>query len=123
MHQALKTEADFWKLMHLISYPGFQYIIRHDGNYYLQIDCAGKCNVTGKDLSWSGRKWRLSLHMTDSEVVQTAFMATMAALEHEARELFTYRGVSVYDPHYDVEKLVKLRRSHDALSEREEVHA
>lgn len=113
----MKTEWQFQDVISRISYPGFKYVLRHDGNFYLQIECDGKCNVTGEDLSWSSRKWRLSIHMTDSEVVQTAFMATMAAIEHEAREAFKYKGASVYDPHYDVEHLYALRVSGAALSE------
>lgn len=116
----MKSEADFRRLLDQIYYPGYQIILRHDGNFYLQVDCVeGICNVTKKPLVWSGRKWRLSINMTDGEVVQTAFMAVMAANEHEAREKFTYRGVTVFDPHYDIEKLVELRRQPDALKERD----
>jgi hypothetical protein len=115
----MKSEVDFQNILRRISYPGFEYVLRHDGHFYLQIDCKGKCNVTGEDLSWSSRKWRLSTHMTDGEVVQTAFMATMTAIEHETRENFKYRNVTVFDPHYDIEKLVALRSQPDALKERE----
>lgn len=55
-----------------------------------------------------GRKWRLSYHMTKSEIVQTALMAVLAAEEHEAREQFKYRGRAVFGPHFDVDDLVKL---------------
>lgn len=80
------------------------------------------CNVTGQPTApWRGRKWLLSEHMTDGEIVQTAFMATLAAVEHEVRELFLYRGLAVLDPHYDIEKLVELRASPDALKERSSV--
>lgn len=53
-----------------------------------------------------GRKWRLSLHMTKSEVVQTALKAVLTAIEHEAREEFLYRGAAVFGPHIDVDALV-----------------
>lgn len=114
----MKSQADFRAVLDRIYYPGFRFLLKHDGNFYLQIACAGKCNVTGVPMDWEGRKWRLSIHMTDGEVVQTAFMATMAAMEHEIREMFTYRSVSVFDPHYDIEKLVALRQQPDALKER-----
>lgn len=87
---------------------------------YLCVSCDnGICNVTGQPLSWEGRKWPISEYMTDGEIVQTAFKALLTALEHEAREKFTYRGVSVFDPHYDIEKLVALRLQPDALKERD----
>lgn len=64
--------------------------------YYLQI----QFRVDGV---WQqGRKWLLSLHMTRSEIVQTALMAVIACEEHEAREKFTYRGKPVFGPHVDV---------------------
>ena len=46
--------------------------------------------------------------MTRSEIVSTAFLAVLTALEHEAREQFRYRGRPIYSPHYDVEVLAKL---------------
>lgn len=53
-----------------------------------------------------GRKWLLSPHMTDGEIAQTALMAVVAAMEHEIREEFTYRGHPIFGPHYDLEVLV-----------------
>lgn len=56
----------------------------------------------------SGRKWRWSVHMTKSEIVQTAFMAYLAWVEHEARESFTYKGEKIFSPHFDVDYLALL---------------
>jgi len=112
---------EFREIVDRIEYPGFSFVIGSDksDHFFLQVQCYdGICNVTGRQISWSGRKWRLSVHMTPSEVVQTALKAVLTAVEHEARENFKYRGVSIFDPHYDVEKLVELRKSTDALSER-----
>jgi hypothetical protein len=75
-------------------------------------------NVTGAPMAWKGRKWLMSEHMTDGEIVQTVFLATLTAIEHEIRETFTFRGAAVFDPHYDIEKLVELRQRPDALKER-----
>lgn len=82
-------------------------------------DPNGTDNVSGAPLAWKGRKWLLSKHMTDGEIVQTTFLALMTAIEHEAREQFFYKGEAVFDPHYDIEKLVELHRRPDALKERE----
>jgi hypothetical protein len=79
----------------------------------------GKCNVTGIDgFEWNGRKWLVTQHMTDSEFVQTVFKACLTAVEHEVREQFLYQDVSVFDPHYDLDRLVELRKSEGALSVR-----
>jgi len=57
-----------------------------------------------------GRKWLLSEHMTESEIVQTAFKAVLAAEEHEAREQFTVEGVAVLGPHLDLFGLIALHK-------------
>ena len=86
----------------------------------MQIECDGICNVTGKPMKWKSRKWFLTPYMTKSEIIQTAFKAVLTAQEHEVREQFKYCGLSVFDPHYDVDELVKLRANSEvALDERE----
>lgn len=81
-------------------------------------DPNGVHNIDGTPMPWRGRKWLLSDHMTDGEVVQTAWLAFQVALEHEMRETFLYKGQAVFDPHYDINKLVALRAQPDALKER-----
>lgn len=100
-------------LLAQLNYPTMTFAVRKSGDdYHLRVECPdGTCNVTGMPDPWNGRWWRLSEHMTDGEIVQTAFKAVLTALEHEARERFTYKGVSVFDPHYDIEALVALRTS------------
>ena len=85
---------------------------------YLQVRQWGKCNVTDDPYEVVGRKWRLSSYMTRSEIVQTALKAVLTAEEHEVRERFKYRGVSIFGPHYDVDKLWELRAGEDALDVR-----
>lgn len=110
----------FYDVLTRVDYPMFYFMVAASkGCYYMQIECSSYCNVTSEPIRWKTRKWLLSPHMTDGEIVQTAFKAVLAAIEHEAREKFTYRGASIFDPHYDIEKLVELRRQPDALKERE----
>lgn len=86
---------------------------------YLYVYCKeGTCNVTGNVLEWKSRKWRLSSYMTDGEVVQTALLACLTASEHEIREQFKYKDVAIFDPHYDLNKLVELRKQSDSIKER-----
>jgi hypothetical protein len=127
-------EIDFLDILSKIRYPNFDYVLEYDLNLspqqnpysfqslkqypYLVIECDGVDNITGKPWKWRSRKWKLSEHMVPTEVVQTAFKATLVALEHEARELFTYKNVPVFDSHIDIEKLVELRKNADCLSVR-----
>lgn len=104
-----------------IAYPGLDYEVSTEGGTCCQvrIKCVGgKCNVTGKPMDWNGRWWRLSPHMTDSEIVATCFKALLTALEHEARERFTFKGQSVYDSHLSVHQLAKLRADRSSLDAR-----
>lgn len=47
----------------------------------------------------SCRKWMLSWHMTESEVVRTAYKAALAAEEHECSENFLFNGAMLFNPH------------------------
>jgi len=55
---------------------------------------------------WSTRKYQLSVHMTESELVQTAFMAALQGEEHEAREAFRYQNKAPFNPHISVAALL-----------------
>lgn len=116
------TEERIRMVVGQISHPDYRFRVERDGTIkYLQVVCLdGKDNRTGYPSVWKGRKWPLSVWMTDGEVVQTAFLALMTALEHEAREKFTYKGVTVFDPHYDIDKLVALRQAPDSIQERQD---
>lgn len=46
-----------------------------------------------------GRKFYLSPHMTDEEIVRTARLAVLTFEEHEANEWLTYLGSRVLNPH------------------------
>lgn len=75
---------------------------------YLQWTWRGRCADSGGIARFHGRKWRLSPHMTKSELVQTALKAALTAVEHEARERFLYRGQPIFGPHFDVDSLVEI---------------
>lgn len=66
-----------------------------------------------------GRKWVLSQHMTDSEVVQTALLAVLVAEEHEAREHFEYMGQAIYGPHKSADDMARHPAKLDVRRENE----
>lgn len=103
----MKWLERFDAVLRLVSYPGIRFLLNMDpADCWLQVVCPlGTDNVTGKPEGWKGRKWRLSQHMTDGELVQTAFMAVMAANEHETRERFKFSEVAVFQPHFDIYSL------------------
>lgn len=80
--------------------------------HYLRCYCPnGRCNATGERIAWRGRKWRLSRHMTDMEVVNTAFLALVTVYEHELRELFKVDGVAIMDSHRDLDDVIRFMRT------------
>jgi hypothetical protein len=93
-----------------VSFPGYKfYLCRNDaGSLYLQAEFNSPCSQTGKLTLQKTRKWQLSEHMTESELIQTAFKCVQTAIEHEAREQFKYKGRAVYGPHFDVRALMEL---------------
>jgi hypothetical protein len=60
---------------------------------------------TGEGGYGHGRKWHISSHSTESEVVLTCLKAAITDAEHEVREGFRYKGVAIVHPHPDVNVL------------------
>lgn len=109
----------FQAVVDRVTFPNYRFGVSLAGDaLYLQITCTDVCNVTGAPMTWKSGKWLLSEHMLDSEVVQKCLKAVLTAVEHEAREQFKYRGRSIFDPHFDVERLWELRGSDGAVVQR-----
>jgi hypothetical protein len=125
---AMQTIHTIRALIDQCSYPGFEFIVSADGDVdqypWFQLDCPdGTDTRTGKPLPWKGRKWKLSWHMTDTEVVQTVWAAIQRAILHEASELFLFTGVAIYDRHINVHALANFAADPDILDGREEPEA
>ena len=79
-----------------IGLMGDGWFIQH---YQVIADCK---ESKGTPTEQRGRKFYISPHMTDSEVIQTCLLAVLLFEEHEAREWFTYNGKEIYGPHIDI---------------------
>lgn len=98
-------------ILRLVKFPGYTFRVEGDfiGVTYLQASFDAPCSLDGgAPATQTTRKWQLSVHMTPSELVQTALKCVLTSQEHEAREQFTYRGKAIFGPHFDVEQLVAL---------------
>lgn len=73
---------------------------------FLQIQFWDKDFYSNELALQSCRKWQLSYHMVNSEIVRTARKALHAAMEHEVDEQFSYDGVVIFHPHHDLDELV-----------------
>lgn len=82
----------------------FEIIVRPDQTYdagrlFLQVAYTAPCTKTNKPTDYKGRKWYLSSHMTDDEIVKTAYAAVKTAVEHEVMEGFRIGGSPLFNPH------------------------
>lgn len=94
---------------------GTKYWFSYDPNRQLLY---GHHTIGGSQV-WTTRKWYISEHSTDSEILQTILKLCLTSAEHEAREAFTYRGKTIYGPHMDAKRLLEVA---DDTDEREPPH-
>ena len=112
------TKIEIVEILKLVQYKnGFSFVV---GDDYIQLQELTTCNRTSEPYLSKGRKWKWSRFMTKSEVVTTALKAVLQYEEHEARENFTYKGLSIFDPHYNIDKLYELRQTGDFCDVRDE---
>ncbi|MCK6685267.1 MAG: hypothetical protein L6R30_22915 [Thermoanaerobaculia bacterium] len=104
-----RLEAEvFRQILAHCSFPGLEFVMGDLGDgFYLQVAGNRPDAETGRPSRQAGRKWYVSRHSVPSEVVQTAFLAVLTWLEHEARESFTYRGARIFSPHFDADFLAR----------------
>jgi hypothetical protein len=76
-----------------------------DGTPYVQVLFMDKDRISGKEELQRCRKWVLSLHSTNSEIIRAVFKAVEGAMIHEVQEAFKFRGARIYNPHLDLEEL------------------
>ena len=92
-------------------FPEGRWKVHDKGDGFLvQLIFQGKNNDNGKVETQSCRKWYVSSHSTDTEVIRTAYKACEAAVLHELDELFLFQGERIYNPHYDAVALVEMAR-------------
>lgn len=75
---------------------------------YIQMEYTDICRTTQEERVWRGRKFQISEHMTDDEIVKTAYVAFEACVKHEVMEGFTFNGVCIFNPHIDYKALMSV---------------
>jgi len=103
-----------------VTFPGYTLDVHPDGcGSYMQASFIAPCATSMAPVRQTTRKWRLSQHMTRSEIVQMALKLVLTSVEHETRENFRYRGQPIFGPHFDVDALHALATdgAHDRREE------
>lgn len=92
----------------------FMYRVQRDvqqpivGRVFIQITYKAPCGKTNKTEEWRSRKWYLSEHMTDDEIIKTAYLAFEIAVKHEILEGFKVNGKSLFNPHVNYTDLLTI---------------
>lgn len=74
------------------------------------------CVRDGAARECHGRKFYLSPHMTDEEILQTALLAVIQFEEHEVRERFHFDGKRIFGPHKSLAALEQCEEQERAFS-------
>ena len=78
----------------------------YNGRVYIQLEYNSSCNKDTDQDYWKGRKWYLSEHMTDDEIIKTCYAAFEACVKHEIMEGFKVDGKMLFNPHINFEELL-----------------
>lgn len=87
-----------------VSFRGWKFVVGNLGDgFYIQPQFFLATQT--------GRKWYVSPHATEEEVVKTCWLAAEIACRHEAMEDFKFDGVSIFHPHTSTDALVEMQRT------------
>ena len=89
----------------------FKYLVKEDslgGRVYIQLAFASPDAITGDMTEWTSRKYYLSEHMIEDEIVKTCFMAAKQCVEHEVMEGFQFDSKVVFNPHVNFRALLSI---------------
>lgn len=75
---------------------------------FIQIYYTSPCSKEGVIKTWKGRKFYLSEHMLEQEVIFTVYLAFKLAVEHEVMESFKIDGITLVNPHVDYRELLRI---------------
>lgn len=79
-----------------------------DGRVFIQIVYSSTCVKELVWKEWHGRKFYLSDHMTEDEVIKTAYLAFRLVVEHEVMEGFSVKGKVLFNPHVNYLELLSI---------------
>lgn len=94
------------------TFPGYEFAVNvvDLGVYTIEGRFKAPCTVNGGEPVWQyTRKWLLEFP-TEGAIVGTLLKLVLTSLEHEAREMFLWKGKRVFDPHTDIAALYAIQR-------------
>ncbi len=105
----MKTRDEIQKIIDRIEFMDreFRLLDKGDG-FLLQVTYVEADIDTGVPEEQRARKWYISPHMTETEIVETAFAACQRSMMHVVGEHFLYLGKRVYSPHFEIDARLEL---------------
>lgn len=95
-----------------VGFRGWKFLVGNLGDgFYIQPQFFAPDTDTAILATQTGRKWYVSPHATEEEVVKTCWLAAEIACRHEAMEGFKLDGVSIFHPHTSTDALVEMQRT------------
>lgn len=117
-NDAFILQAMVW--LRAVDFMNYRFSVREShGGVFMQAQYMDADIYTLKHELQVTRKWMLSPHMTESEVVQTAFKCCLTSMEHRTREAFKFNGARIFGPHFDIHDLVQICRDREDAGSRE----
>jgi hypothetical protein len=103
------TKVDVERIVAGVSFRDRRFRVLEKGDGFLvQLEYDEPCVETGEPKLQRSRKWYVSPHSTETEVVETCWACVCRSQMHVAGEHFTYQGRRVYSPHFDVDARLEL---------------
>ena len=93
--------------------------VKGGGRVFVQVVYDAPCTRTGEVKEWRGRKWYLSEHMMEQEVIFTCYLAFKLAVEHEVMEGFKVDGVILVNPHVNYLDLLAISQNEVQRAEKQ----
>lgn len=103
----MQTLENVKKIISFIQYKDWIFVVLTKGDGFLiQVQFLGEdTDGSGKTELQKCRKWFISQHSGDSEIIRSCFLAIRQAEEHELCERFLYKGQQIYNPHLDMDRM------------------
>lgn len=114
------TRLELDRILYSVAFHAEKFAVMEKGDGWLiQLQYWEKDvdNPSGPPMLQKARKWYVSSHATESEVVRTCFLACMVSAEHRVREHFLYKGRRVFGPHTGIEKFLEIAKEDEERRE------
>lgn len=115
-HRLIYIKSLFSEISCLIFNTYIDFIVKRDvkspetGRIFIQTvyNCKDSKEVNARAKVFKGRKWYLSDHMLEDEIIKTAYLAFETCVKHEMLEGFRVGHVTLFNPHVDYKELLKI---------------